>query len=156
MSGDPHSLDVFSGESIIKGLSKKLEKAKLLDMQKILGLESFNLAEMIILCAAIGLYKTEIKNDSIKSGTFKKLTNIGVFEDRKLYDRILKTKCNVEKPILDDFNRRAYTGYLHLRDWSAGYDPSSFKLEAWSKLIEDVLGDDDPLKDKFKAQQQQS
>tara|TARA_Y100000782_G_scaffold101953_1_gene118037 strand:- start:102 stop:566 length:465 start_codon:yes stop_codon:yes gene_type:complete len=153
MSGDPHSLDVFSGESIIKGLSRKVEKAKLLDMQKILGLESFNLAEMIILCAAIGLYKTEIKNDSIKSGTFKKLTNIGVFEDRKLYDRILKTKCNVEKPILDDFNRRAYTGYLHLRDWSAGYDPSSFKLEAWSKLIEDVLGDDDPLKDKFKAQQ---
>ena len=153
MSSDPHSLDVFSGESIIKGLNKPAERKKLLDLQKILGLESFQHAEMIILCAAIGLYKTQIKNDSIKSGTFKKLTNIGVFEDRKLYDRILKTKCNVEKPILDDFNRRAYTGYLHLRDWSAGYDPSSFKLEAWSKLIEDVLGDDDPLKDKFKAQQ---
>ena len=153
MSSDPHSLDVFSGESIIKILSKQAERNKLTELQQILGLESFNLAEMIILCAAIGLYKTEIKNDSIKSGTFKKLTNIGVFEDRKLYDRILKTKCNVEKPILDDFNRRAYTGYLHLRDWSAGYDPSSFKLEAWSKLIEEVLGDDDPLKDKFKAQQ---
>jgi hypothetical protein len=153
MSSDPHSLDVFSGESIIKGLSREAERKKLIELQQILGLESFNLAEMIILCAAIGLYKTEIKNDSIKSGTFKKLTNIGVFEDRKLYDRILKTKCNVKKPILDDFNRLAYTGYLHLRDWSAGYDPSSFKLEAWSKLIEDVLGDDDPLKDKFKPQQ---
>ena len=153
MSSDPHSLDVFSGESIIKGLLRTKEKAKLLEIQKILGLESFNIAEMIILCAAIGLYKTEIKNDSIKSGTFKKLTNIGVFEDRKLYDRILKTKCNVKKPILDDFNRLAYTGYIHLRDWSAGYDPSSFKLEAWSKLIETVLGDDDPLKDKFKPKQ---
>ena len=122
-------------------------------MQKILGLESFNLAEMIILCAAIGLYKTEIKNDSIKSGTFKKLTNIGVFEDRKLYDRILKTKCNVEKPILDDFNKFVYTGYVFMKNWSLNYDPTSFKLEAWSKLIETVLGDNDPLKDKFKAQQ---
>ena len=153
MSGDPHSLDVFSGESIIKGLSRKVEKAKLLDMQKILGLESFNLAEMIILCAAIGLYKTEIKNDSIKSGTFKKLTNIGVFEDRKLYDRILKTKCNVEKPILDDFNKLVYTGYAFMKNWSLNYNPSQYKLEAWSKLIEEVLGDDDPLKDKFKPDQ---
>ena len=122
-------------------------------MQKILGLESFNLAEMIILCAAIGLYKTEIKNDSIKSGTFKKLTNIGVFEDRKLYDRILKTKCDIKKPILDDFNKFVYTGYVFMKNWSLNYDPTSFKLEAWSKLIETVLGDDDPLKDKFKAQQ---
>ena len=153
MSSDPHSLDVFSGESIIKGLLRTKEKAKLLEIQKILGLESFNIAEMIILCAAIGLYKTNIKNDQIKSGSFKKLTNIGVFEDRKLYDRILKTKCDIKKPILDDFNKLAYTGYIHLRDWDAGYDPSSFKLEAWSKLIEDVLGDDDPLKDKFKPQQ---
>ena len=153
MSGDPHSLDVFSGESIIKGLSRKVEKAKLLDMQKILGLESFNLAEMIILCAAIGLYRTVLQNDQSQKGSFTKMAPLGVFEQRKLYDRILKTKCDIKKPILDDFNRLAYTGYLHLRDWSAGYDPSSFKLEAWSKLIEDVLGDDDPLKDKFKAQQ---
>ena len=78
---------------------------------------------------------------------------LGVFEDRKLYDRILKTKCDIKKPILDDFNKLAYTGYIHLRDWDAGYDPSSFKLEAWSKLIEDVLGDDDPLKDKFRPEQ---
>ena len=153
MSNDPHNLDIFSGESIIKGLSKKKEAEKLLEIQKILGLESFNLAEMIILCAAIGLYRTEVKSDKIQSGSFKKLTNIGVFEDRKLYDRILKTKCDIKKPILDDFNKLAYTGYIHLRDWDAGYDPSSFKLEAWSKLIEDVLGDDDPLKDKFKPQQ---
>ena len=153
MSGDPHSLDVFSGESIIKGLSREAERKKLIELQQILGLESFNLAEMIILCAAIGLYKTEIKNDSIKSGTFKKLTNIGVFEDRKLYDRILKTKCDIKKPILDDFNKLAYTGYAFMKNWSLNYDPTSFKLEAWSKLIEDVLGDDDPLKDKFKAQQ---
>ena len=153
MSSDPHSLDVFSGESIIKGLNKPAERKKLLDLQKILGLESFNLAEMIILCAAIGLYKTQIKNDSIKSGTFKKLTNIGVFEDRKLYDRILKTKCDIKKPILDDFNKLAYTGYAFMKNWSLNYDPTSFKLEAWSKLIEEVLGDDDPLKDKFKAQQ---
>ena len=153
MSGDPHSLDVFSGESIIKGLSRKVEKAKLLDMQKILGLESFNLAEMIILCAAIGLYRTEVKSDKIQSGSFKKLTNIGVFEDRKLYDRILKTKCDIKKPILDDFNKLAYTGYAFMKNWSLNYDPTSFKLEAWSKLIEEVLGDDDPLKDKFKAQQ---
>ena len=153
MSNDPHNLDIFSGESIIKGLSKKKEAEKLLEIQKILGLESFNLAEMIILCAAIGLYKTQIKNDSIKSGTFKKLTNIGVFEDRKLYDRILKTKCDIKKPILDDFNKLAYTGYAFMKNWSLNYDPTSFKLEAWSKLIEEVLGDDDPLKDKFKAQQ---
>ena len=153
MSGDPHSLDVFSGESIIKGLSRKVEKAKLLDMQKILGLESFNLAEMIILCAAIGLYRTKQQNDQPQKGSFTKMAPLGVFEQRKLYDRILKTKCDIKKPILDDFNKLAYTGYIHLRDWDAGYDPSSFKLEAWSKLIETVLGDDDPLKDKFKVQQ---
>ena len=153
MSSDPHSLDVFSGESIIKGLLRTKEKAKLLEIQKILGLESFNIAEMIILCAAIGLYKTNIKNDQIKSGSFKKLTNIGVFEDRKLYDRILKTKCDIDKPILDDFNKLVYTGYVFMKNWSLNYNPSSFKLEAWSKLIEEVLGDDDPLKDKFKAQQ---
>ena len=153
MSNDPHTLDVFSGESIIKGLSKKKEAEKLLEIQKILGLESFNLAEMIILCAAIGLYRTEVKSDKIQSGSFKKLTNIGVFEDRKLYDRILKTKCDIKKPILDDFNKLAYTGYAFMKNWSLNYDPTSFKLEAWSKLIEEVLGDDDPLKDKFKAQQ---
>ncbi len=153
MSNDPHTLDVFSGESIIKGLNKKKEAEKLLEIQKILGLESFNLAEMIILCAAIGLYRTEVKSDKIQSGSFKKLTNIGVFEDRKLYDRILKTKCDIKKPILDDFNKLAYTGYAFMKNWSLNYDPTSFKLEAWSKLIEDVLGDDDPLKDKFKAQQ---
>ena len=145
--------DTFSGESIIKTLKRKVEKEKLEDMRVVLGLESFSLAEMVILCAAVGLYRTVMQNDQKQAGSFEKLTDIGVFDNRKLYDRILKTKCNVEKPILDDFNRRAYTGYLHLRDWSAGYDPSSFKLEAWSKLIEDVLGDDDPLKDKFKAQQ---
>ena len=122
-------------------------------MQKILGLESFNLAEMIILCAAIGLYRTEVKSDPKQSGSFKKLTNIGVFEDRKLYDRILKIKCDIKKPILDDFNKLAYTGYAFMKNWSLNYDPTSFKLEAWSKLIEEVLGDDDPLKDKFKAQQ---
>ena len=153
MSNDPHTLDVFSGESIIKGLSKKKEAEKLLEIQKILGLESYNLAEMIILCAAIGLYRTEVKSDKIQSGSFKKLTNIGVFEDRKLYDRILKTKCDIKKPILDDFNKLAYTGYAFMKNWSLNYDPTSFKLEAWSKLIEEVLGDDDPLKDKFKAQQ---
>ena len=153
MSNDPHTLDVFSGESIIKGLNKKKEAEKLLEIQKILGLESFNLAEMIILCAAIGLYRTEVKSDKIQSGSFKKLTNIGVFEDRKLYDRILKTKCDIKKPILDDFNKLAYTGYAFMKNWSLNYDPTSFKLEAWSKLIEEVLADDDPLKDKFKAQQ---
>ena len=153
MSSDPHSLDVFSGESIIKGLLRTKEKPKLLEIQKILGLESFNIAEMIILCAAIGLYKTNIKNDQIKSGSFKKLTNIGVFEDRKLYDRILKTKCDIKKPILDDFNKLVYTGYAFMKNWSLNYNPSQYKLEAWSKLIEEVLGDDDPLKDKFKAQQ---
>ena len=153
MSSDPHSLDVFSGESIIKGLSREAERKKLIELQQILGLESFNLAEMIILCAAIGLYKTQIKNDSIKSGTFKKLTNIGVFEDRKLYDRILKTKCDIKKPILDDFNKFVYTGYVFMKNWSLNYDPTSFKLEAWSKLIETVLGDDDPLKDKFRPEQ---
>ena len=95
MSGDPHSLDVFSGESIIKGLSRKVEKAKLLDMQKILGLESFNLAEMIILCAAIGLYRTVLQNDQTQRGSFTKMAPLGVFEQRKLYDRILKTKCDI-------------------------------------------------------------
>ena len=153
MSGDPHSLDVFSGESIIKGLSKKLEKAKLLDMQKILGLESFNLAEMIILCAAIGLYRTVLQNDQSQKGSFTKMAPLGVFEQRKLYDRILKTKCDIKKPILDDFNKFVYTGYVFMKNWSLNYDPSSFKLEAWSKLIETVLGDDDPLKDKFKPKQ---
>ena len=153
MSGDPHSLDVFSGESIIKGLNKKLEKAKLLDMQKILGLESFNLAEMIILCAAIGLYRAVLQNDQTQRGSFTKMAPLGVFEQRKLYDRILKTKCDIKKPILDDFNKFVYTGYVVMKNWSINYDPSSFKLEAWSKLIETVLGDDDPLKDKFKAQQ---
>ena len=49
MSNDPHNLDIFSGESIIKGLSKKKEAEKLLEIQKILGLESSNLAEMISL-----------------------------------------------------------------------------------------------------------
>jgi len=153
MSGDPHSLDVFSGESIIKGLSRKVEKAKLLDMQKILGLESFNLAEMIILCAAIGLYRTKQQNDQPQKGSFTKMAPLGVFEQRKLYDRILKTKCDIKKPILDDFNKFVYTGYVFMKNWSLNYDPTSFKLEAWSKLIETVLGDDDPLKDKFKVQQ---
>ena len=153
MSSDPHSLDVFSGESIIKGLSREAERKKLIELQQILGLESFNLAEMIILCAAIGLYRTVLQNDQSQKGSFTKMAPLGVFEQRKLYDRILKTKCDIKKPILDDFNKLAYTGYIHLRDWDAGYDPSSFKLEAWSKLIETVLGDDDPLKDKFKPKQ---
>ena len=153
MSSDPHSLDVFSGESIIKGLSRKVEKAKLLDMQKILGLESFNLAEMIILCAAIGLYRTVLQNDQTQKGSFTKMAPLGVFDQRKLYDRILKTKCDIKKPILDDFNKFVYTGYVFMKNWSLNYDPTSFKLEAWSKLIETVLGDDDPLKDKFKVQQ---
>ena len=153
MSSDPHSLDVFSGESIIKGLSRKVEKAKLLDMQKILGLESFNLAEMIILCAAIGLYRAVLQNDQTQRGSFTKMAPLGVFEQRKLYDRILKTKCDIKKPILDDFNTFVYTGYVVMKNWSINYDPTSFKLEAWSKLIETVLGDNDPLKDKFKVQQ---
>ena len=122
-------------------------------MQKILGLESFNLAEMIILCAAIGLYRTVLQNDQSQKGSFTKMAPLGVFEQRKLYDRILKTKCDIKKPILDDFNKLVYTGYVFMKNWSFNYDPSSFKLEAWSKLIETVLGDDDPLKDKFKAQQ---
>ena len=122
-------------------------------MQKILGLESFNLAEMIILCAAIGLYRTVLQNDQTQKGSFTKMAPLGVFDQRKLYDRILKTKCDIKKPILDDFNKFVYTGYVVMKNWSFNYDPSSFKLEAWSKLIETVLGDDDPLKDKFKVQQ---
>ena len=153
MSNDPHTLDVFSGESIIKGLNKKKEAEKLLEIQKILGLESFNLAEMIILCAAIGLYRTVLQNDQTQKGSFTKMAPLGVFEQRKLYDRILKTKCDIKKPILDDFNKFVYTGYVFMKNWSLNYDPTSFKLEAWSKLIETVLGDDDPLKDKFKPKQ---
>ena len=122
-------------------------------MQKILGLESFNLAEMIILCAAIGLYRTVLQNDQTQKGSFTKMAPLNVFDQRKLYDRILKTKCDVKNPILDDFNKLVYTGYAFMKNWSLNYDPTSFKLEAWSKLIEEVLGDDDPLKDKFKAQQ---
>ena len=153
MSSDPHSLDVFSGESIIKILSKQAERNKLTELQQILGLESFNLAEMIILCAAIGLYRTVIQNDQSQKGSFTKMAPLGVFEQRKLYDRILKTKCDIKKPILDDFNKFVYTGYVVMKNWSLNYDPTSFKLEAWSKLIETVLGDNDPLKDKFKVQQ---
>ena len=90
MSGDPHSLDVFSGESIIKGLNKKLEKAKLLDMQKILGLESFNLAEMIILCAAIGLYRTVLQNDQTQKGSFTKMAPLSVFDQRKFANTLFQ------------------------------------------------------------------
>lgn len=145
--------DTFSGESIIKTLKKKAEKEKLEDMRVVLGLEEASVAEMIILCAAVGLYRTVMQNDQKQSGSFEKLTDIGVFDNKKLYDRILRTKLDIDKPILDDFNKLVYTGYVFMKNWSLNYNPSKFKLEAWSKLIDEVLDDNNPLKDKFKPQQ---
>ena len=145
--------DVFSGESIIKVLRRKPEREKLEEMRSVLGLESFNLADMIVLCAAVGLYRIVKQGDQKQAGSFEKLTDIGVFDNRKLYDRILRTKLDIDKPILDDFNKLVYTGYVFMKNWSLNYNPSKFKLEAWSKLIDEVLDDNDPLKDKFKPQQ---
>ena len=145
--------DVFSGETIIKVLRRKAEREKLEEMRSVLGLESFNLADMIVLCAAVGLYRIVKQGDQKQAGSFEKLTDIGVFNDSRLYDRILKTELGYDKPILDDFNKLVYTGYVFMKNWSLNYNPSKFKLEAWSKLIEDVLGDDDPLKDKFRPEQ---
>ena len=124
------------------------------DMQKIqiaLGLE--HEYHIVILCAAVGLYKTSKGGKNQAPPGFTKLTNISVFEDRKFYDRIIKYLDGKDKPILSDFNEYVFTGFKIVDAWFSSYQLSEFKIDAWSNFIKEILDDNDPLQDKFKPKQ---
>ena len=144
--------EIFSGADSIQSISGKAEKEKLQEIQHEMGIKSE--ADMIILCGAIGLYRSVLKGeDPATAPAFTKLTNISIFEDSKLYDRIIRTKCKIEKPILKDFNEYVYTGFKIVKDWFDSHELTQYKLDSWSDFITKMLASDDTLQDKFKPKQ---
>ena len=144
--------EIFSNADSIQTISGKADRDKLQKIQERLGINRD--ADLIILCGAIGLYRSVLKGkDPATAPAFTKLTNISIFEDSKLYDRIIRTKCKIEKPILKDFNEYVYTGFKIVNAWFSSYKLSDSKIDAWSNFIKEVLDDNDPLQDKFKPKQ---
>ena len=145
------STDVFCGADSIQTITKKSMKKEMQKIQIALGLE--HEYHIVILCAAVGLYKTSKGAKKQAPPGFTKLTNISVFEDSKLYDRIIKYSDGKDKPMLSDFNEYVFTGFKIVDTWFASYELSDSKIDAWSNFIKEILDDNDPLQDKFKPKQ---
>jgi hypothetical protein len=143
---------IFDNIDSIQSLASKTRKEELQKIQKDMGLK--NESDFIILCAAVGLYKCALKDGSTEvPPAFKKLTNISIFEDRKLYDRIFRTLLDHAEPLIKDFNEYVWTGFTIIREWHQYYEPTKYKLDSWADFITKILASDDPLQDEFKPQQ---
>ena len=143
---------IFDDIDSIQSLAKKTDKELLQKIQKDMGLK--NESDFIILCAAVGLYKCALKGSSTEAPpAFKKLTNISIFEDRKLYDRIFRTLLDIPAPLIKDFNTYVWTGFKIIREWHQDYEPTKYTLDSWADFITKILSSDDPLQDEFKPQQ---
>ena len=143
---------IFDNIDSIQSIAKKTDKEKLQQIQKDMGLK--NESDFIILCAAVGLYKCALKGDATEVPlAFKKLTNISIFEDRKLYDRIFRTLLDIPAPLIKDFNTYVWTGFKIIREWHLDYDLTKYTLDLWADFITKILASDDPLQDEFKPQQ---
>ena len=143
---------IFDNIDSIQSIAKKIDKEKLQEIQKDMGLK--NESDFIILCAAVGLYKCALKGDATEPPlAFKKLTNISIFEDRKLYDRIFQTLLEIPEPLIKDFNTYVWTGFKIIREWHQDYEPTKYKLDSWADFLSKILASDDPLQDEFKPQQ---
>ena len=143
---------IFDDIDSIQSLAKKTDKELLQKIQKDMGLK--NESDFIILCAAVGLYKCALKGESTEvPPAFKKLTNISIFEDRKLYDRIFRTLLDIPEPLIKDFNEYVWTGFKIIREWHQDYEPTKYTLDSWADFITKILSSDDPLQDEFKPQQ---
>ena len=143
---------IFDDIDSIQSLAKKTDKELLQKIQKDMGLK--NESDFIILCAAVALYKCALKGDATEvPPAFKKLTNISIFEDRKLYDRIFRTLLDIPAPLIKDFNTYVWTGFKIIREWHQDYEPTKYTLDSWADFITKILSSDDPLQDEFKPQQ---
>ena len=99
-------------------------------------------------------YKCALKGDAPEvPPAFKKLTNISIFEDRKLYDRIFQTLLEIPEPLIKDFNTYVWTGFKIIREWHQDYEPTKYTLDLWADFLTKILASDDPLQDEFKPQQ---
>ena len=113
-----------------------------------------NESDFIILCAAVALYKCALKGDETEvPPAFKKLTNISIFEDRKLYDRIFRTLLDIPAPLIIDFNTYVWNGFKIIREWHQDYEPTKYTLDLWADFLTKILASDDPLQDEFKPAQ---
>ena len=143
---------IFDDIDSIQSIAKPTDKELLQKIQKDMGLK--NESDFIILCAAVALYKCALKGESTEvPPAFKKLTNISIFEDRKLYDRIFRTLLDIPAPLIKDFNTYVWTGFKIIREWHQDYEPTKYTLDSWADFITKVLASDDPLQDEFKPQQ---
>ena len=143
---------IFDDIDSIQSLAKKTDKELLQKIQNDMGLK--NESDFIILCAAVALYKCALKGESTEvPPAFKKLTNISIFEDRKLYDRIFRTLLDIPAPLIKDFNTYVWTGFKIIREWHQDYEPTKYKLDSWADFITKILASDDPLQDEFKPAQ---
>ena len=143
---------IFDNIDSIQSIANKDRKEELQKIQKDMGLK--NESDFIILCAAVALYKCALKGDTTEvPPAFKKLTNISIFEDRKLYDRIFRTLLDIPAPLIKDFNTYVWTGFKIIREWHQDYEPTKYTLDSWADFITKVLASDDPLQDEFKPQQ---
>ena len=143
---------IFDDIDSIQSLARKTDKELLQKIQKDMGLK--NESDFIILCAAVALYKCALKGDETEvPPAFKKLTNISIFEDRKLYDRIFRTLLDIPEPLIKDFNEYVWTGFKIIREWHQDYEPTKYTLDSWADFITKILSSDDPLQDEFKPQQ---
>ena len=144
---------IFDNIDSIQSIAKKTDKELLQKIQNDMGLK--NESDFIILCAAVALYKCALKKDDTTEvpPAFKKLTNISIFEDRKLYDRIFQTLLDIPAPLIKDFNTYVWTGFKIIREWHQDYEPTKYTLDLWADFITKILASDDPLQDEFKPQQ---
>ena len=143
---------IFDNIDSIQSIANKDRKEELQKIQKDMGLK--NESDFIILCAAVALYKCALKGDATEvPPAFKKLTNISIFEDRKLYDRIFRTLLDIPAPLIKDFNTYVWTGFKIIREWHQDYEPTKYTLDSWADFITKILASDDPLQDEFKPQQ---
>ena len=143
---------IFDNIDSIQSIAKPTDKEKLQQIQKDMGLK--NESDFIILCAAVALYKCALKGDATEvPPAFKKLTNISIFEDRKLYDRIFRTLLDIPAPLIKDFNTYVWTGFKIIREWHQDYEPTKYTLDLWADFLSKILASDDPLQDEFKPQQ---
>ena len=143
---------IFDNIDSIQSIAKKTDKELLQKIQNDMGLK--NESDFIILCAAVALYKCALKGESTElPPAFKKLTNISIFEDRKLYDRIFQTLLDIPEPLIKDFNTYVWTGFKIIREWHQDYEPTKYTLDLWADFITKILASDDPLQDEFKPQQ---
>jgi hypothetical protein len=128
--------EIFEGAKSVriwKGNRETFDRIK-----KKLGLS--NDIDLVTLCASIAFHKYKSIDNLENMPSRKKLADMGVFEDRELFDYFIISCYGCEQNRLKVFESFFYTGYGIIKEWFETNAPLLInELEAYVDLVKYVI-----------------